>query len=833
MSGERVPSAGSGHGPVPLRVSVEEPGQGATGRRVRLTAPGAAGVDPPPAVLEEAGTLLGHLVAPPAVPRRATAEAGAPVSFSVDQFADGGMLLSWAAHAGPVPRPLAVYLPPGAGLPAGLPPVAFRDAVRPVRGAAAEEGLREALLAAPPDGSPDAEALADFAASRRPWLAAFLAHVRWVLVDPGAPRLVVVERDPALVARWIMLACAVLPPRRARRLTFTTYSPCPGRASQRIVGTGPQEAGGPDPVGEGRYVVLDCTSSPVPAPGTAHAGSTGADVTGADVTGADAWAEVAAFLWRVGRPEVAAAARPALDADALRLAALASGVRLPAHLRAATAEHLAADSPKGIELAPVAAVLCAEPPETRAEAVAVARWYARLDARAPLAVTAPVAASVLTALVRGQLSGTPVPSGSALTEEHRERLRALLGPEVRLATADPATAPRRCVGLLQVAAVLGVDCGPALGGVADRLAAALTTNPGPDEDPVAAALPSPEALAELPELRAALLPRLDAFACADPAAASALLHRVRLPLDSARPAPHLRMCAEAETVRASAPDPVTAWEALLAGSRPSWSARPSLLRTALRLIWPGQPPTASETVRVLHTAGSDGHRAAGTWRVALDVALHTPVTEPYDFALAPLLLRFFPDRIHARERSALLLLELAHDVRAGRASDWAEHAVRLRRAAEPLEPEVRVRAYRALAEALLRSPGTPEGELYGLAHSGDGDLVTAYGETARTEEFRALLRERPGLIAGCFVDWTAHTAADPTWREVSTGLLDDVLRPVVRALPAQARRAAEEHLAQAGRHRADAFRAWARPGALGRLGRRLSAAARNTPPREQ
>ncbi|MEV0847330.1 GTPase-associated protein 1-related protein [Streptomyces sp. NPDC049954] len=823
MNGGRGARTGSrdGRGPVPLRVDVEEPGPGVPLRRVRLTVPPAAGPGLAPSVLEEAGTLLGHLVAQAAETRRAETESAAPFSYSVDQLADGGLLLSSAVHAGPVPRPVAVYLPPGTGLPGGLPPVAFWDAVRPVRGTAAEEGLRGALLTAPPDGALGIEAMADFAASRRPWLTAFLAHVRRVLVEPGAPRLVVVERDPGLVARWIALACAVLPPEEARGLTFTTYSPCPGQAHQRIVGTGPREAAGLPPAGTGPYV-LDCMS-PAATPDTAAP----------DVTGADAWAEVAALLWRAGRPGVAAAARPALDADALRLAALASGLRLPAHLRAATARHLADECPPAPETGAVAAVLCAEPPETRAEAVAVARWYTRLDARVPLSATAPVAASVLAALVRGLLTGTPVPPGSALTEEHRERLHALLGPELRAATADPATAPRRCVELLQVAAVLGVDCGPALDGAADRLAAALTTAPGTDEDPVAAALPSPDALAELPELCAALLPSLDTFACADPAAASSLLHRTHLPLtDSARPVPHLRMCAQAVAVRESTPDPVTAWETLLRGSRPSWSAQPLLLRTALRLIWPQQPPTAAEMLRVLHTAGSDGHRAAGTWQVALRVALHTPTTEPYDFALAPLLLRSFPDRLDTRERSALLLLELAHDVRAGKVTDWAAHAVRLRRAAEPLEPEVRSRAHRALAEALLRSPGTPEGELYGLAHSGDADLVAAYGETARTEEFRGLLRADPALIAGCFVDWTAHAAADPVWREVSTGLLDEVLRPAVRGLPAPVRRAAEDHLGHSGPHRADAFRAWSRPGALGRLGRRLSGAARNTRPRE-
>ncbi len=59
-----------------------------------------------------------------------------------------------------------------------------------------------------------------------------------------------------------------------------------------------------------------------------------------------------------------------------------------------------------------------------------------------------------------------------------------------------------------------------------------------------------------------------------------------------------------------------------------------------------------------------------------------------------------------------------------------------------------------------------------------------------------------------------------------TTLLTKVLRPVVRALPAEDLAEVEEALRRTGRGRLDAYRAWNRPGALGRLAGRLTGRGR-------
>ncbi|NED84384.1 hypothetical protein G3I76_30355, partial [Streptomyces sp. SID11233] len=84
---------------------------------------------------------------------------------------------------------------------------------------------------------------------------------------------------------------------------------------------------------------------------------------------------------------------------------------------------------------------------------------------------------------------------------------------------------------------------------------------------------------------------------------------------------------------------------------------------------------------------------------------------------------------------------------------------------------------------VLRQPGSPEGELYGLAHSGDAELLAAYQQAARNADFGERLRTDPTTAAGCFVDWTAHPGAGPGWEATSAALLDEVLRPALRSAP--------------------------------------------------
>ncbi|NEA38139.1 hypothetical protein G3I42_02385, partial [Streptomyces sp. SID11385] len=139
------------------------------------------------------------------------------------------------------------------------------------------------LAAEPPASS----SLGDFARARAPWVGAFLEGVREALTRAGtrdaegtayaAGRqsgaayaagtpsdavhgaagatshgmgvpFLVAEKDPSLVARWIALACAVLPPEQAGSLSFTTYGPQEAARSGRLVvgvplGSAPAVAG--------------------------------------------------------------------------------------------------------------------------------------------------------------------------------------------------------------------------------------------------------------------------------------------------------------------------------------------------------------------------------------------------------------------------------------------------------------------------------------------------------------------------------------------------------------------------------------------------------------
>jgi hypothetical protein len=88
------------------------------------------------------------------------------------------------------------------------------------------------------------------------------------------------------------------------------------------------------------------------------------------------------------------------------------------------------------------------------------------------------------------------------------------------------------------------------------------------------------------------------------------------------------------------------------------------------------------------------------------------------------------------------------------------------------------------------------------------------------------LRTEPAYVAARFCDWTAFPGTYQAWDETRTTLLTKVLRPAVRALPAEDQGEVEAALDRAGRGKLDAFRAWNRPGALGRLAGRLSGRGR-------
>ncbi|MDX3850709.1 GTPase-associated protein 1-related protein [Streptomyces sp. AK02-01A] len=804
------------------------PGPDGSGFRFTAVTPGL-----PDELLKEVEQLIGYEPPHDAPSQPTDTELAAlPEAFSHSVLSDGTRLLARTVptgadhsgrggnfHAHAVRLPASTALSTGAG---STPISAWNSpqwaTVTPVGGVPAP-------LEAPPAGrSFDRRELVTFAASRAPWLAVFFAGLRELSEEAAAPRIVLVERDSEDVARWIALASAVLPGAAVHRLTFTTYTRRPHLAGQQILGVLPEDArslAGQDHLCR----VLD------PA-GPAPAGPV-----------ADTWAVIAARVWLARAPELftEAAALPGgpLTAGPLAVAALCAGIAPEAAGRAAAADWARkhTDALDDQRLRQLVDALCA-PAEDRtpAETAALAGLLTALDGRAPAATTAPLAALVLTEAVRAPASGTPSAgtglSGHrlpALPEDLKRRLAAELAPELRAGIVGrPGDEPggagtdtSRPVELLRVAELLGMDSADLLPGLAQRLAHALIADPEPAYTPAVRTV-----LEEHFDLRTALLSRLDALAADDPPAAARLLARTSLPFDGIQTLPHLRMCAEAPAPAPDGGDRVTALHSVLRAAGASPLADPLVLRTAVRLVWDGGTPTASEARLMLAESGSDAHRAAGTWSALVKAALDGPGDRADAPELAHDLLRSFPEELEPRVRGALQLLDFARDLRAGRTgSGWTARALTLRSAAEPVEPGVLLEVFGTLARALL-SEERPEGELYALAHCGDTDLTSAYRRAAHEEWLRDRLRTVPAHAADCFTAWTSLPGANRTWDEIRTTLLDKVLRPVVRTLPAEDLAAVERHLERTGGRRAEEFRTWNRPGALGRLGLRLGGRGR-------
>ncbi len=660
------------------------------------------------------------------------------------------------------------------------------------------------LAAVPAPGRLDRAALASFVAARGPWLAAFFADVRRLGEDPDAPQIVLVEADSEAVARWIMLACSVLPHQRGQWLTFTTYTRRPQLARQQIVGVMPEDGLGLAGQ-EHRYRVYDATRATAPT----AAGEP------------DVWADTAARVWQAQRQDLVAEVRRLAagpyDAGPLAALALAADIALPSPGRTAAADWAAGhrDALDGVRLHALARAL-GRPAGDRdpAEVAAAGRLLAALDGWAPPTVCEPLVALTLTEAVRTGAPPAALPTAGALGAAVRGRLAAELEPGLRAALGGPAAEPAHPAGLLRVASVLGVDVSDLLPGTARQLALALLTDP---ERAYGAGVRA--ALAELPGLRALVLDRLDALAAGDPAAGRRLFERTALRPTAADARPHLRMCAEAAASAAPAPDRVGALNTLLAHSGVSLYAEPLVLRTAMRLVWDGDPPGAGEAGLVLMATGAQVHREAGTWELLVQAAVRAPAGDTEAAELAPELLGQFQEEVPARLRPSLLLLELALNLRSGSAGGgWVRQALDLR-SLDP-EPGPRESAYAALCARLLAGD-RPDSELRALIESNDAELLAAYRAAARTPAVRDRLRLDPGYAADCFTVWSSQPQAGPAWQEARTDLLDEVLRPAVRSLAAAELAELEQSLARLGGRWADEFRGWQRPGAFGRLRERF------------
>ncbi|MER5552356.1 GTPase-associated protein 1-related protein [Streptomyces sp. NPDC002793] len=773
-------------------------------------------VDPaiPGPVRAEAAPLLAY-DAPADTPERLTDARlrALPTAFGHVTLSDGSHLLSRTVATGAGGfHAHAVHLLPGSPIPGGVFPIAAWGAsgwlsTTPDR--MLPDPLTSMSGTHDPSRGLTREGLGDFAVSRGPWLAAVLSDLRRVSEDPSAPAVVLVERQSADVARWVALATAVLPREHAERLTFTTYTRHPGRTSHQVVGVLPEDA--PD-VRDPRFRV-HTASGPRPT-GTVD----------------DVWAGTAARIWRSRSPELfpVAAELPGepFAAGPLAVTALGAGIALGSGERAAAADWAAvrpyALDEKGIRQLTDALTAPADD-RTAAECAAALRLLTALDGRCPAAVTAPLAALLVTEGVRGGDVTLEPPARSAFEEPAGERALAALVEELgdELLSELGAEAPRgvaRTVQLLRITRLLGVDCADLLPGVVVRLARALL------DDPEAGACRAlSELLDEQFDVRTALLGELDRLAPDHPAGTEQLLLRVALPFTGTQTLPHLRMCAEAPAAKARGADRVETLHTVLRAAGMSPFTEPLVLRTAVGLVWGADTPTAGEARSLLGETTSDAHRTAGTWSRLVDAALAAPAGDEDAPELAHDLLRGFPQELGARVRACLMLLDFARDLRAGTAeAGWADRARTLRSRAEPAEPPALEHAFGALAERLL-APGRPGDELYAFVQSGDADLIAAYGRAARREAVLALLRADPAYVADCFTVWNAHPHAGSDWTRTRTALLEEVLRPAVRALSPEELAAAERAVERGDSSRTlDAFRAWNRPTrSIGRLGKRI------------
>ncbi|MFF7017800.1 MULTISPECIES: GTPase-associated protein 1-related protein [Streptomyces] len=787
------------------------------------------------ALLAEMEPLVGYTLPDGASHRPTDAELRSlPQAFTYAVLSDGSRLVGRTAPArGEGTAPVrfhahAVHIPAGVPLPGDrLPVEAWRSphwvAATPVGGA-----LPDPLGTLPPGPAPVREGLDDFAVSRGPWLAAVLADLRRASEEaaPAGGPVVLVERRSADVARWLGLAAVALPRESVERLTFTTYTRRPGSSALRVVGVPPEDAAAAREAGLRVHV---CADRP--------------PVDGA----ADVWARTAARVWRSRAPELFEEARglpgDPFAAGPLAVIALCAGVTLGPEERAAGAGW-AAERPYALDAKRIGQLVEALTSpgiddRTGSEFDAAGRLFGALDGRCPASVTAPLAAMLVTEAVRGGNGSLELPRRDAFVGPDGEAIAGVLGPEILAELESGAGRARpvaRTVQLLRVARLLGVNGTEVLPEVVDRLARTIlaeATAGGEAEADRAAGAPAfapalLELLDEQFDVRTALLGSLDRIAPEDPGAVARFLERVALPFTGTQALPHLRMCAEVPGAMTTlGRDRTAVWHRVLRAAGLSPFAEPLVLRTAVGLVWEDRAPTMEEARLLLEAATSDAHRAAGTWARLVDAALGAPADAEDATALAHDLLRGFPQEIGGRERAALQLLDLCRDLRTGAPEPgWAEQVRTLRDRAEPLEPAVQERAFTSLVERLL-APDRPGAELYDFVRSDDAALIAAYDRAARAEPTRARLRTHPAYAADCFTHWTAHPHAGPAWTTTAAALLEEVLRPAVRGMTAEAVAEVEETVGRTGSSgRANAFRDWNRSRALGRLGRRIAGRVR-------
>ncbi|MEE1727307.1 GTPase-associated protein 1-related protein [Streptomyces albidoflavus] len=771
--------------------------------------PGLAAVSPgvPPGIRKAAEHLFGYVPPRGTPPHPTPAEVDRlPTAYALTALEDGSLLLSHTAPvaaggpAGLTAHTHAVHLPHGAALPDDALPVFCWGAPQWAR-TTPEGGVPKPVAAFTPARELSRSALTQFAATRTPWLADFFAAIRTLVADPASPPLVVVERDPVAVARWLALAATALPPSEAHRLTFTTYTRVPAHG-HRISGMLPEDyAALDDP---GRYRVLDCSAAPPPPRPVP-----------------DLWARLCARVWLAGAPGLFKETAHSPEPGCLAAAAVRTGVQVDAEARAVAAAWIAAAGPpvgQSQLAAFVTALSAAADQSDPVEAPALTGLREALRGRLTVRQLEPLTATALTAAVRTDMPRLPFLYAGDLGPALRDRLASRLRSDIRRGLTDPAAPPLgRPLALLRIAETLGVDHADLLPELTSRAARAVFADP----EAAAGIEEFRSTLTGSPSVRNAVVDRLDALAAEDPAAGSRVLAALPLEVDRFS-APHLLLCS----LPVPEGDRVAAVEGLLRAGGLSPMTAPEALGTAARRVWAEVPPTGDEARRLLAATGSDTHRTAGTLPFLLRAAFEARPDDEEAGLLATDLLNSFAPDLTARDRVALdLLLYTDRLGTPAEGTEWVRHLTEHATAAAPLPDALQTRAERALAHRLLAGEADDIAELSDLARSGNAALLAAYAEVAAEDATARRLRTDPAYAAACFRDWSSHPGATPAWDETRLSLLTTVLRPVVRTLPAEEVRQIEHLLASHRSTLAEEFRA-ANQGRLTRLTRGLTTRGR-------
>ncbi|HTJ72124.1 MAG TPA: GTPase-associated protein 1-related protein [Actinospica sp.] len=361
-----------------------------------------------------------------------------------------------------------------------LPEGAARSGMTPIDTWPEESWPADGVLA--PCAWIDRAELVRFAAKVRGRLSSVLADVRDLSNEPAGPQLLLVERRPLDVARWIALICASLPDHIAHELTFTTSATRPYAACTQIVGI-PPEAEFSFSEAELRHLYRV----------RSHEGRCSPAST-------DPWAEIAARLWQHGRPELINSDNriPLTEPfDAGRLAAVALLEHLPVGREAEllAADWLSSASTGMMAQQDVDGLMAAltridrsalGPPDPRPAPAVMYRMlpaFRALRRRATPEVTAPVAlrlgrAALRAALDRRATVTTDPLAGLGLGRAGRRRLQEEFGPEILALLRSPRgsyASPSTMVGGLILATSLRLDLTGPLEPTPDRLAHALST----------------------------------------------------------------------------------------------------------------------------------------------------------------------------------------------------------------------------------------------------------------------------------------------------------------------------------------------------------------------